>query len=577
MFGLPLLLLCYVVGWLAVTGESAKSHLTAARNGVSALQAAVLAGDHPAAHRLLAGVQTDASIAHRRTSGPLWRAVSHVPLVGSTVTAASGVAAVVDQLARGPLPTVVAGAASLSPAALHPAGGGINLAALVAAQEPLTRALTGVQDSSRQLDALPHVTRVGTIDTARTALAQQLSQLASTLRSADLAARLLPPMLGAAGTRTYFVAFQTNAEARGTGGLVGGYAILRADHGALRMASMGDNTQLGDRTTPAIDLGRDFTDRYAQYGSTTHWNNSNMSPHFPSAASIWLAMWQKRTGQRLDGAMATDPVALSHLLAATGPVRLPSGEAITAGNVVRLAESTSYSRFADDNNARKAYLQVVAKASLERVLSAPASRSLLGALGKSAGEGRLLMFSAHPAEQALLAGTSLAGVLPITPRPFAEVVVNNAGGNKLDYYLGREVTYTAGACGSARRASSVVVKLTNNAPTSGLTSYAGGRLDGERGQAPGSQRLLVSLYATHGAQLTSVLVDGRAGGAAVEAERGHPVYTVDVDIRAGATVTVAYHLSEPPAGGRAVVPVQPLVRPMTVHTSATMCTNPVTL
>ncbi len=550
---------------------SARAHLDAARAGVAQLRTALLAGDQPSSRRLLAGIRADASVAHRHTEGSLWRAVSHAPLVGSAVTSARGVAAVVDAMASGPLPMIVDVAARLTPAKLHPAGGRLNLAALTAARAPLSQALTGVRTSAAHIEALPHVTRMSSVDAARSALAGQVRELTATLVTADQAARLLPPMLGADGPRRYFLGLQTNAEARGTGGLVGGFAILQADRGALRVVQTGDNTELGDLTTPAVDLGAEFTDRYAQYGSTTHWNNSNMSPHFPSAATIWLAMWRARTGQRLDGAMATDPVALSHLLAATGPVRLPSGEAITASNVVRLTESTSYSRFANDNSARKAYLQVVAKASLDRALLAPASQSLLGALGKSAGEGRLLIFSAHPAEQALLAGTSLAGVLPITPRPFAEVVVNNAGGNKLDYYLGREVTYTAGACGSGRRASSVVVKLTNNAPASGLTSYAGGRLDGEPGQAPGSQRLLVSLYATEGAELTSLTVNGRAGGAAVETERRHPVYSVDVNIPAGAASTLQFYLSEPSVRGGALFGRQPLVRSMTVHSNVTAC------
>jgi len=571
VFGLVLLFPCVVAGWLTVTGLRARGHLTAARAGVERLQAAVVAEDQPAAVHLLAGVGADASAARHDTDGLLWRAVSHLPFVGPPMTSVRGIAGVVDDLAGGPMRTVVATGGKLSPAKLHPAGGRIDLAALQAAQAPLARALASVQLSARRLDALPHATRLGSVDAARGALARQVADLSSSLGTASVAARLLPPMLGADGPRRYFVAFQTNAEARGTGGLLGGFAILQADQGDLRVVQTGDNTQLGDRTTPAVDLGSEFSDRYDQYGSTTHWNNSNMSPHFPSAATIWLAMWQKRTGQSLDGAMATDPVALSHVLAATGPVRLPSGESITASNVVRLTESTSYSRFADDNNARKAYLQVVARASLERVLSAPAGRPLLAALGQSAGEGRLLMFSAHSAEQALLAGTSLAGVLPITPRPFAEVVVNNAGGNKLDYYLGREVTYTAGGCGGSWRPSSIVVKLTNNAPTSGLTAYAGGRHDGEPDQVPGSQRLLVSLYATRGAELLAASVNGRTSGAAVEAERQHPVYTMPVDIPPHGTSTIAYYLGEATAPGVVMVPRQPLVLTMSVHTSAPVC------
>ena len=47
--------------------------------------------------------------------------------------------------------------------------------------------------------------------------------------------RLLPGFLGAHGSRTYFVALQNNVDQRGTGGAVLGYAIVRLDHGRLRL------------------------------------------------------------------------------------------------------------------------------------------------------------------------------------------------------------------------------------------------------------------------------------------------------------------------------------------------------
>ncbi len=71
------------------------------------------------------------------------------------------------------------------------------------------------------------------------------------------------------------------------------------------------------------------------------------------------------------------------------------------------------------------------------------------------------MSSRHEAEQALLAETPVAGTVLVTAAPYAFVVANNAGGNKLDYYLGREVTYTAGPCGHPRRSSEVVVRLSS--------------------------------------------------------------------------------------------------------------------
>ena len=40
--------------------------------------------------------------------------------------------------------------------------------------------------------------------------------------------------------------------------------------------------------------------------------------------------------------IAIDPVALSYVLGAVGPVTMPDGEVITKDNVVELTESTAY-------------------------------------------------------------------------------------------------------------------------------------------------------------------------------------------------------------------------------------------
>ena len=66
---------------------------------------------------------------------------------------------------------------------------------------------------------------------ARSQLQGQTSEIAEVLENSALAARLAPAMMGADGPRTYFMGFQTNAEARGTGGLLGGYGVLRFDNG----------------------------------------------------------------------------------------------------------------------------------------------------------------------------------------------------------------------------------------------------------------------------------------------------------------------------------------------------------
>ena len=68
----------------------------------------------------------------------------------------------------------------------------------------------------------------------------------------------------------------------------------------------------------------------------------NLSPHFPYAAQLMLSMWQRQFGQKLDGVIAIDPVALSYLLAVTGPVKLADGSSVTSANVADLMMRSIY-------------------------------------------------------------------------------------------------------------------------------------------------------------------------------------------------------------------------------------------
>ena len=79
---------------------------------------------------------------------------------------------------------------------------------------------------------------------ARAELQAQTSDISRLLHNTALAARLAPSMMGADGPRTYFMGFQTNAEARGTGGLLGGFGILRFDNGTRSVDTLGRDTEL---------------------------------------------------------------------------------------------------------------------------------------------------------------------------------------------------------------------------------------------------------------------------------------------------------------------------------------------
>lgn len=384
-------------------------------------------------------------------------------------------------------------------------------------------------------------------------------------------------MMGADGARTYFMAFQTNAEARGTGGLLGGFGILRFDNGTATVDTLASNRDL-DGASASVDLGREFADMYGFTNPMTDFRNSNLSSHFPYAAQIWKSMWAEQTGMNVDGVILLDPVTLSYVLGAVGPVRMPDGEVITKDNVVELTESTAYSRFPTDQTARKTYLQDIANEVVRKITGRIESpQKLLDALGKAVGERRIAVWGSVPAEQELLEETPLAHVVPDDPAPYAEVVINNLGGNKLDYYLRRQIEYVADGCNADTRMSTVTIRLANEAPKTGLPDYVatapGIRPDVPLDVPKGAMVTSVRLLATTGATLVSALVDGQQVPVFSGTERGHPTFEVQLGIPPGQSGELSFRLSEPTSAGPARVPVQPLIDTVDPKISVPACSG----
>ena len=398
---------------------------------------------------------------------------------------------------------------------------------------------------------------------ARTELQGQISEVTSLIENVALAARLAPSMMGVDGPRTYFMGFQTNAEVRGTGGLLGGYGILRFDNGVPSVDTLAPNTDLANAVAP-VDLGPEYDQQYGFQNPFFDFRNSNISPHFPYAAQIWQGMWLEQTGTKVDGVIAIDPVALSYILGAVGPVTMPDGEVVTKDNVVELTESTAYIRFPTDQGARKQYLQDIANAVVTKMTGPVGSpRQLLDALGKAVSERRIAIWSAMPEDQKLLETTPLAHILPDDAAPFAGVVLNNLGGNKLDYYLRTHIEYAADECRGPTRASTVTVKLTNAVPNEPLPDYVAGAsgLSPDLGLTlpEGTSVTSVRLFATKGSELSGVILNGERVPAIHYTERGHPVFEVQVIMTAGQTADIMFQLSEPTVPGEPQAPAQPLV------------------
>ncbi|OBF41127.1 hypothetical protein A5724_06050 [Mycobacterium sp. ACS1612] len=577
--GLLLLLVIAFAGWLGYQATQAKSYLEQARSDAQQAKDALSKANAGEATRWADAAQEHARQAQDATHSIPWNIASVVPWLGSPFKSGQQISDVVLGLASDVLKPSVDVAEALSPEHLLSGNGRVDVALLSENARKLDEISVAATNLDAQAKSITDPAYLSAIGDARSALQTQTSDLAELLHNTALAGRLAGPMMGADGPRAYFIGFQTNAEARGTGGLIGGFGILEFNNGTASVDTLGQNIALERKYAP-IDLGEEFNKEYGFNNPTTDFRNSNYSSHFPYTGRIWQSMWEQISEQRVNGAISIDPVALSYILGAVGSVTMPDGEVITADNVVELTENTSYVRFADNNEARKQYLQDVAAAVVRKMtghLESP--RALLDALGKSVSEGRIAVWSANPDEQRLLEETPLAHIVPDDPAPFASVVINNLGGNKLDYYLTRQIEYSAGACDSDTRKSAVTVRLTNTVPDVPLPEYIAGS-GGLRELTPdvdlpwATNATSVRLLATKGATLTGVFVNGMKvpsvfGGM----ERGHPTFEVQVGLQRGQPVVIRYELSEPTTPGQARVPVQPLRDDPTPKVSVPTCSG----
>lgn len=566
------------VVWILVTGFMAQREARQLAQRIGDVRLLISQGRVDDARRLGAGIPAMTTRIDHLTGGPAWWIGAHVPWLGSPMKDARSTAAAVDDLGQHAVPQLLDVAGEIDPAHLRTSGDTIDLAPLGRAAPTLARADASL---SRAIDQLRGGgSWLSALDAGRAQLRDRLSVVQGYVDAANRVARVFPTMLGGDRTRRYFIAMQNEAELRGTGGLPGAFAIAAVTHGVVHFERFSSDTVLlPARTHQLIDtgvpMGHDYDVLYGNNEPTRSYLTSNISPDFRDAARIWAAMYQKVSGERVDGVMAIDPTAMSYFLAASGPADVAGfGRTVTAGNVVGLTERDAYVLY-PDNGQRKAFLVAVLKATANKLLSGSGSAiGLLQAATRSSSEQRLLSWYDGSDVEKAIQETSYGGTLPsaASRRPFSAVVLNNAAAGKLDYYLQRSIDYARTGCGP-RRDVVVTVTLANDAPPSGLPPYVTTRLDNPRpaGVRPGDNRTLLDYFGTPGSHLQSVTIDGKQSVAQVLALGAFPVFRLDLELPRGKTRTVSLHLDEPARPGRPDIWRQPGVTPLGLNVFSQVC------
>ncbi|HEY8765854.1 MAG TPA: DUF4012 domain-containing protein, partial [Dehalococcoidia bacterium] len=319
------------VGWVGVRGALAKSELESAIPLASKIQSQVVAGDGAGAGQTFKALSGHSSRASELTSDPIWRLFEGVPVVGPNLTAVRQLAAIVNDISSnsvGPL-TEVAGTITLSD--FKPVHGSIDLRPLVKAQPAVSKASAALGIARRQVAQIDATETFSVVQNAVGQLEKAVAKADESVGSVNRAVRVLPSMLGASGPRNYVLLFQNPAELRASGGIAGAVALVHTESGRIALTQQAAASDFPFYEHPVLKLPAETR---GLYGNITgqYMQDVNLTPSFPQSAQLAREMWKREFGVTADGVLSIDPIALSYILRATGPITLPTGDVLSSEN-----------------------------------------------------------------------------------------------------------------------------------------------------------------------------------------------------------------------------------------------------
>lgn len=548
----------------ALSARSVYRELSQARDDLVTARTSVAEAEVGAAQDSYAAAADRARSAAATTAGPLWRVAAAVPGIGATPAAVRAVASALDE-SLSALAPAVRSLESIDPKALAGPDGTVDLEPLQSALAPLAQASEGIHRASDSLDSAPSRADgdwvLPQVDEAVTLLAGQLSEVGRYVDDAISTVTIALPLLGADGPKRFLVAVLNPNEARGTGGFLGTYVILRAKSGRISVEQIGSNAELPTLDRLPRGLGKQYVARYGEDPRSVA--NMNISPHFPAAAQIWLASWEQKTGEELDGAFAADVVALGDLVTATGQsVRLPDGDRLTGAELTEFAISGIYERFPgpEDSAQRKEFQEQVTAEAFEIVKASPERAALASAIGKALDERRIQVWAADEELQAAILAAGVGGTLAVPDGHHVAFAAINSSGSKLDAFLRTSVVYEVGRCvapGTADVESEVAVSLISRIPEDAkvpqyMISLA------ERGPDGPINSALAQFHLPLGAEIVGVQLDGEPVGFVPFLEQDRPSLVLEVDLPPRQERTLVVTFREPDHAGPGMAPAQPL-------------------
>ncbi|MEX0426787.1 DUF4012 domain-containing protein [Nocardioides sp. DS6] len=529
--------------YAAWQAHQVQSSLSAATDDAAHLQSAVADGDSAGIDRALASLRTHSRDAHERTDGWVWSLATHLPAYGDDARGVRVASRVVADLSDQGLASLAQSATDLS--TIVPKDGKVDIAAVTKLQGGIadaSTALAGARDELATQDPSGYLT--GLKNRYRD-LEGRIDSAASTMASADIAAKILPTMLGGDGPRNYLLVMQNNAEIRSTGGLPGAVSLLHTQNGKITMPVQVAGNEIPMRKSSVLPLTAAERNIYGdQLG--TYFLDANVTPDFARTADLWKARWEEVRGEHVDGVITVDAVELGYLLAATGPVTV-QGVELTPDNATDVLLHQVYVKIPDPTK-QDVFFRAVAKTVFDRIANGTGSpQALIRALGKGAIEHRVLIHSFHADVQKRLTGTPVAGdfVTASTSSPQVTVSLNDSTMSKMSYFLRYDAAVRSTYCTSGVQGLTGSATFTSTLSKDNVAKQTPYILGGYRDFqiSKGSQIVTIFIHGPVGGTISHVMQDGKPDSTAwLSHEDGRPVAQLYVTLEPGQKVDLGWQM-----------------------------------
>ncbi len=366
--------------------------------------------------------------------------------------------------------------------------GSTNGQAAVGAQLP--RLKQDLQRLDEQLEALsteitplaPAAHALGGMPGYGRAIAQAPEQLAAANRLVRAALALEPQwewLLGVDAPRHYLLLVQNNHELRATGGFLSAFGTLVVDQGQITDLAFADSYDLFsmDHEYPPAPAPMQ---EYMGIQLLTP-RDGNWSPDLPTAAATICELYEKETGQAVDGIITVDLGAVQHLVKALGSVHVQGVPGpITAENVeqalVQLWEQPPEGAGAPASSQvagttgwweqRKDFVPLVAEAALAQLQAGKFNAADLAAELVAALDERSIQAWMDQAqvEQVLVGQQWDGGLQPPEKGDYLAVVDSNVGYNKVNAAVQRGLEYVVTWPHGPKQPAEVSLTLTYTHP-----------------------------------------------------------------------------------------------------------------